>query len=730
MDKVYKHQEVEQKWYELWEKNGFFNPDNLPAANKREPFTIMMPPPNATGILHAGHALFLTLEDIMIRFQRMRGRRALWLPGTDHAAIATQARVEKDIYKKEEKTRHDLGRVELLRRINKFVDEHRTIMVGQMRAMGSSSDWSREAFTLDEKRNRAVNEAFRRFYDLGLIYRGFRIVNWDPKLQTTVSDDEVDWKEETAPLYYLKYGPFTIATARPETKFGDKYVVMHPKDKRYTQYKHHQKIDVEWINGQVTATVIKDEVIDMDFGTGVMTITPWHDTTDFDIAKRHNLDKEQIIDLNGKLLPIAGEFVGMHIKKARPLIVEKLKNKGLIDKIDEQYTHNIAINSRGGGIIEPQILEQWFVAVNRTFILEKSSIKGIASGQEVTLKQLMQHVVKTKQIKFIPSRFEKNYFHWVDNLRDWCISRQIWYGHRVPVWYRGDEIAVGTIPSSDGWKQDEDTLDTWFSSGLWTFSTLGWPEQTEDLKTYHPTDVLETAYEILFFWVARMILMTTALLGAIPFHTVYLHGLVRDERRQKLSKSKADSADPLDLITQFGADALRMALVFGTAAGTDSVLSEDKIRGMRNFTNKLWNIARFLKMNLDLSAQSNLNMIDLSNENTRKNLSNEDKKMLTQLRILSRSVTKAIENYRISRAAEKLYHFIWHEFADKFIEQSKEKLRSNNVEKLSILIYIYQSLLTMLHPFMPFITEEISSQISGGKNKPLIISSWPEEIRY
>lgn len=730
MDKVYKHQEVEQKWYELWEKNGFFNPDNLPAANKREPFTIMMPPPNATGILHAGHALFLTLEDIMIRFQRMRGRRALWLPGTDHAAIATQARVEKDIYKKEEKTRHDLGRVELLRRINKFVDEHRTIMVGQMRAMGSSSDWSREAFTLDEKRNRAVNEAFRRFYDLGLIYRGFRIVNWDPKLQTTVSDDEVDWKEETAPLYYLKYGPFTIATARPETKFGDKYVVMHPKDKRYTQYKHHQKIDVEWINDQVTATVIKDEVIDMDFGTGVMTITPWHDTTDFDIAKRHNLDKEQIIDLNGKLLPIAGEFVGMHIKKARPLIVEKLKNKGLIDKIDEQYTHNIAINSRGGGIIEPQILEQWFVAVNRTFILEKSSIKGIASGQEVTLKQLMQHVVKTKQIKFIPSRFEKNYFHWVDNLRDWCISRQIWYGHRVPVWYRGDEIAVGTIPSSDGWKQDEDTLDTWFSSGLWTFSTLGWPEQTEDLKTYHPTDVLETAYEILFFWVARMILMTTALLGAIPFHTVYLHGLVRDERRQKLSKSKADSADPLDLITQFGADALRMALVFGTAAGTDSVLSEDKIRGMRNFTNKLWNIARFLKMNLDLFSKSNLNITAMSKENTRKNLSNEDKKMLTQLGMLTRSVAKELETYRIASAAEKLYHFIWHEFADKFIEQSKEKLRSNNVEKLSILIYIYQSLLTMLHPFMPFITEEISSQISGGKNKPLIISSWPEEIRY
>ncbi len=474
----------------LWEESGFFNPDNLPKSHKKE-YSVILPPPNVTGTLHLGHALMVVIQDILIRYHRMKGFKTLWLPGTDHAATATQEKVEKDIYKKENKTRYDLGREELLRRIDVFTKESHDTIVNQVKKMGASIDWSREAFTLDEKRNFAVRTAFKKMYDAGLIYRGNRIVNWDPKLGTTISDDEVERIEEKTSFYYLKYGPFTIATARPETKFGDKYVVMHPKDKRYAKYKNGEKLEVEWINGKINATIIKDEAIDMSFGTGVMTITPWHDKTDFEIAQRHGLDFEQIIDLKGKLLPIAGEFSGIHIKKARPLIVEKLKAKGLVEKIDENYIHSVATSERGGGMIEPQILKQWFVDVNKKFKLEKSKIKGIKSGSKTTLKEIMEKTVKGGQIKILPDRFKKIYFHWIENLRDWCISRQLWYGHRIPVWYKGEEIYVGVeSPKGDGWSQDEDTLDTWFSSVLWTFSTLGWPEKNKDLEFFHTTDFL------------------------------------------------------------------------------------------------------------------------------------------------------------------------------------------------------------------------------------------------
>jgi valyl-tRNA synthetase len=717
LPKTYNPKETEDKIYKLWEESGFFNPDNLPgrqAGLPGKPYSIVMPPPNVTGVLHLGHALMLVIEDILIRYHRMLGRKTLWLPGTDHAAIATQAKVEEILYKKEGKTKHDFGRDEFLKRVRDYAKESHDTIVSQIKRMGASCDWSREAYTLDEERTIAVRTAFKKMYEAGLIYRGARIVNWDPKLQTTVSDDEIEWKEEKTPLYYLQYGSFVIATARPETKFGDKYVVMHPDDKRYTHYKNGQKIELEWINGPITATIIKDPIIDMEFGTGAMTITPWHDNTDFEIAQRHNLDKEQIIDFNGKLLPIAGEFAGIHIKKARPLIVEKLKSRGLLVKIDENYIHRVAANSRGGGMIEPQIKEQWFVDVNKKF--EKH-------GQETNLKKLMRDAVESGRIKIIPERFEKIYFHWIDNLRDWCVSRQIWYGHQIPVWYRNSEIYCGlTQPEGEGWQQDPDTLDTWFSSGLWTFSTLGWPsaagkpEKTKDLQTFHPTDVLETGYDILFFWVARMILMTEYLLGDIPFRTVYLHGLIRDKDRQKMSKSKDNIIDPLGVIDAYGTDALRFALIFSTAAGNDIPLAEEKIKGMKHFANKLWNIARFVLANTD----------GLENEKPEV-VTENDKKILETLNNTIDNATKNINNFDLHQAAQEIYQFTWHEFADKYLEQSKDQLANEETKQNTqkVLGYTLMNILKLLHPFMPFVTEEIYSKIPLKKTGLLMVAPWP-----
>lgn len=713
MDKTYDQTKVEEKWYKFWEEQGFFRPEINPTG---KPYSIVLPPPNVTGNLHIGHSLMLVIQDILIRYHRMLGDKTLWLPGTDHAAIATQSKVEQILYDKEERTRYDLGREEFLKRVEEFAQNSHDNIVSQMKVMGASVDWSREAYTLDDKRNLAVREAFNRMYLDGLIYRGETIINWDPKLQTTVSDDELEWKEEPAPLYYLKYGPFIIATARPETKFGDKYVVMHPDDKRYTDYTEGQRIELEWLNGKITATVIKDEVIDMEFGTGVMTITPWHDKTDFEIAKRHNLEFEQIIDFNGKLLPIAGDLAGLHIKKARPLIIEKLKEKGLVEKIEENYTHRIATNYRGGGVIEPQIKKQWMVDVNNEFVLKNSKIEGIPSGSVVSLKGLMRHVVEKGDIKIIPNQFEKTYFHWIDNLRDWCISRQIWYGHRIPVWYRGEEVYCGVNPpEGDGWEQDSDTLDTWFSSGLWTFSTLGWPDETEDLKIFHPTSVMETGYDILFFWVARMILMTTYLLGEIPFKEVFLHGLVRDAQKQKMSKSKGNVIDPLDVTNKYGTDALRIALVFSTAAGHDIPLAEDKIRGMRNFTNKLWNIGRFL---IDFAPEDAKHLSPGSRPDT---TNVDDKDILKQLDEVSEDVTKALGQYRFHDASERLYEFIWHKFADVYIEQSKDR----RADAQPVLEYVFRTSLELLHPFMPFITEELWQKLPH-EGKSIMLAKWPE----
>ncbi len=722
--KPYNPAATEDARYAAWEASGYFTPEQLVADGIVAPnapvFSMVLPPPNVTGTLHTGHAAMLAVEDILARFHRMRGCRTLWIPGTDSAALATQTKVESLIYKKEKRTRYDFTREDFLARVNQFAKESERTILNQVKKMGSSLDWSRYAFTLDERRYRAVTEAFVRMYEAGLIYRGHRIVNWDPKMQTTVSDDEVAYVEETTPFYYLRYGPFTIGTARPETKFGDKYVVMHPDDARYAQYQHGQKITVEWINGTVEATIIKDAAIDPEFGTGVMTITPWHDAVDFAIAERHGLDKEQIIDEQGKLLPVAGEFAGMHIQKARPRIVEKLKEKGLVVRVDERYTHRIATNSRGGGIIEPQIKEQWFVAVNKEFPMPPSRFSTLKEGAPVTLKTIMREAVASGDIRIMPSRFEKIYFRWIDQLHDWCISRQIWYGHRIPVWYRGEERYCGvTPPEGEGWEQDPDTLDTWFSSGLWTLSTLGWPEETEDLATYHPTSVLETGYDILFFWVARMILMTGFLHGEPPFRAVYLHGMVRDEKGRKMSKSLGNIIDPLDLIQKYGADALRLALIIGAAAGNDIKLSEERVRGYKHFANKLWNIARFV-----LSRTEGVSL-----ERDFAAWQEEDRALIAARDALLEEVTEDLTHFRLHLAADKLYHYVWDVFAAQIIEESKPILegadRAAAASRAQLLLHTLDALLRALHPFVPFVTEEIWQSWPHRDRPLLMVARWP-----
>jgi valyl-tRNA synthetase len=718
MDKAYNAKDVEEKLYNSWEQKRYFKPEINP---KGEPFSIVLPPPNVTGTLHIGHAFEDTLQDIVIRYQRMKGKKTLWVPGTDHAPIATQSKFEKDLYKKEKKSRHDFQRSEFVDMIQAFALENQATIINQLRKLGLSLDWSRLSFTFDEKREKSVRTAFKKMYDAGLIYQGERIVNWDPKMQTTVSDDEIEYVTQQDPFYYFQYGPFVIGTVRPETKFGDKYVVMHPKDKRYREYKHGQKIDLEWINGQITATVIKDEAADMEKGSGVMTITPAHSAIDFEIAQRHGLDVEQIIDDRGILLPIAQEFSGEHIKKARPLIVDKLKQKGLVVKIDEHYEHNVATNYRGGGTIEPQIKKQWFIAVNKEFKVEHSKIKGIEKGSKTTLKKLMQHVVSSGQIKVKPARFEKTYFHWIDNLRDWCISRQIVYGHQIPVWHKGQEIFVGIdAPKGGGWTQESDTLDTWFSSGLWSFSTLGWPEETPDLKEFHPNSIMMPGYEILFFWVARMILMSGFLVGEIPFHNVYLHGIVRDKQGRKFSKSLNNGVDPLEMIEKYGTDALRMALVYGAAVGNDVMFDEQKVKGMKHFANKLWNMARFIEMNKVSSSKYQVVSIK-ELEGLAKHKS--DKEWVKKTEELVKDVTKFLDNYQFNLASERLYEFIWHEFADKYIEDVKGRIDENSFLVLSSLFMVQ---LKLLHPFMPFVTEEIY-QTFQGRDKSIMIEKWPQQ---
>jgi len=711
--KPYNHESEEAAAIKLWDTSGFANPDTCVAKGISKPdaetYTIVLPPPNVTGTLHMGHAAMLAIEDILVRYARMQGKRTLWVPGTDSAAIATQSKVEGEIYKKEKKTRYDLGRDELMTRIEAFTEESKNTIINQVRAMGASLDWSRYAYTMDEPRYNAVMTAFVRMFDAGLIYRGNRIVNWDPNLQTTVSDDEIEYVEKKDPFFYFQYGPFVIGTVRPETKFGDKYVVMHPNDERYTQFAHGQKIDLEWINGPITATVIKDEAANMEVGSGVMTITPSHSNIDFEIAQRHNLDIEQVINERGILLPIAGEFAGQHIKKARAAIVEKLQAKGLVVNIDENYVHNVATNSRGGGTIEPQIKKQWFVAVNKK--------ATFPDGKERTLKEWMREAVESEQIAITPERFERIYYHWIDNLRDWCISRQIWFGHRIPVWYKNNEVHCSVEgPGDDSWERDPDTLDTWFSSGLWTFSTLGWPEPSSDVQTYHPTSVLETGYDILFFWVARMILMSGFLVGQVPFKQVYLHGLVRDGQGRKMSKSLGNIIDPLDMVKKYGADATRLSLIIGAQPGNDLKLSEDRVRGYKHFANKLWNVSRFV-------------LESCSGRDISTDLRTPDQSLVEEARAVVSAVSKHMDDFRLDLAADSLYHYVWDRFAAQILEESKPIFKGNDKSLMNSRARALYEVLIMslkaLHPFMPFVTEAIWQKLPKKDSELLMVAQWP-----
>ena len=691
---------TEKRLYEAWEASGFFNPDNLPGDG--DPFTIVMPPPNANGSLHAGHALFITLEDILIRLKRMQGYKALWLPGADHAGFETQVVYEKKL-EKEGRSRFQMDPKDLYNEIYAFTLSNKAHMEGQIRRMGASCDWSREKFTLDEAVVREVQKTFLKMFADDLVYRGNRIVNWCPKHQTSLSDVETTSVEETAPLYYFRYGPFTIATARPETKFGDKYVVMHPDDARYAKWKEGDTLEVEWINGPITATVIKDTAIDMEFGTGVMTITPWHDATDFEIAKRHALPYEQIIDWRGKLLPVAGEFAGMKILDARPKIVEKLAAKGLVEKIDAEYRHAAKHCYKCNAFIEPQVRDQWFVKM-------------------APLAQMAIEAVNAGSVRFVPENYEKIFRYWMENTLDWNISRQIVWGIPIPAWFRhrgsaAEESVVSLEkPEGEGWEPDTDTFDTWFSSGQWPLIMTGFPDG-KDYAAHYPTDVMETGHDLIFKWVPRMVIFGLYLGKKVPFHTVYLHGLVNDAQGKKMSKSKGNVVNPLDLTDKYGTDALRMALVVGNTPGTDLALSEDKVRGYKHFANKLWNIARFV---LEHTGEADM----------KTPLAAPDATLRKEAEDLLAEVTKDIEEYRIYLAAEKLYHYVWHEFADKILEDSKKILQGSDDEakasRRAFLAHTLDAFLRALHPFMPFLTEEIWQSMPTKDAEFLMVACWPE----
>ncbi|MBI2485332.1 valine--tRNA ligase [Candidatus Uhrbacteria bacterium] len=712
--KSYAPGEVEDGLYEVWMKSGFFNPDNLP-DRREEAFSIVLPPPNVTGTLHVGHAAMLAIEDAMVRFARMRGTRALWVPGTDHAAIATQTKVEKNLMKEEMKDpRRELGREEFLKHVAEFAADSHDIIVNQMKKMGCSLDWSREAYTLDEKRSRAVRAAFTRMYNDGLIYQGQRVVNWCPRCQSTLADDEVEYREHSAKLYTFRYGkdfPIAISTTRPETKLGDTAVAVHPDDPRYKKFVG-KEFPVVFAGQQLTIQVVADASVDKEFGTGALGVTPAHSLTDADMARTHHLPLVQVIGEDGRILPsVESGFAGLSVKEAREKVVAWLQSEGLMEK-EEDAVQNLSVCYRCESAIEPLPKTQWFINVNKPFRWGDRKGCGIKADEDVTLKDVMRHVVKTGEVKILPPRFEKIYFHWIDNLRDWNISRQIWFGHRVPVWYRAEETFVGNhAPEGKGWEQDPDTLDTWFSAGLWTLSPLGWPDDTEDLRRFHPTSVLETGYDIIFFWVARMILMTTYLVGEVPFRTVYLHGLVRDEKGRKMSKSLDNVIDPLDTIKAYGADATRLSLLVGTTPGNDLKLSEEKIASYRNFANKLWNIARFILTNEGYASRQSLP----------KTKTRADEWVLGRLSEVIASATGKMERYELSSAAEELRDFTWNEFADWYVEIAKiEK------GKEQILSFVLEQLLILWHPFMPFVTEEIWRRM--GKETLLLVEPWPKSF--
>ncbi len=707
LQKPYDHTAMETTIYEDWDKSGYFNPDNLPETlikkdegGKEETYTIVMPPPNANGSLHAGHGLFVTIQDITMRYHRMQGKRALWLPGADHAGFETQVVYEK-VLEKEGRSRFDMDRDELYKEILAFTLSNKSFMEGQIRQLGASCDWSRALFTLDEKVVKTVYDTFKKLDEDKLLYRGKRIVNWCSKHQTSLSNLETEHVSKKDPFYYFKYGPFTIGTVRPETKFGDKYVVMHPDDARYSAYKHGEKITVEWINGEIEATIIKDVASNPEIGSGVMTITPWHSGVDFEIAKRHGLDIEQVIDERGKLLPIAAEFTGMTIKDARAKIVEKITNKGLVEKIDENYTHEVPVCYKCEREIEPQVKSQWFINMKP---LAEQALKAVAD----------------KRVNILTDQHEKIFNNWLNDIQDWNISRQIVWGISIPAklcnscdsGYVDIENKLTTCEACGGeLVKDNDTFDTWFSSGQWPLATLGYPDN-EDFKKYYPTSLMETGADILFFWVARMVMLGLYRTGEVPFKNVYLHGLVRDGKGKKMSKSKGNVVSPLEISTKYGTDAMRMGLVVGNTPGTDMNLDEQKINGYKKFANKIWNATRFVMENVEDVQGEELNVVD--------------SELYNVWRSKLADITHDLESYRYHLASEKIYDYFWKTFCDEIIETHKARI-NNDDEKASaqrLLKKILREMIITLHPFMPFITETLWQLIKEESDDMLLVTKW------
>jgi valyl-tRNA synthetase len=732
LPKAYVAKDYEDAIYKQWEDSGKFAPCE---DNGKKPFVITMPPPNATGTLHLGHAVMLAVEDIMIRFHRMKGHPTIWVPGTDHAGIATQNKVEKDVLEKEGKTRHDYGREAFIKKIEEFVAGSQDTIRNQTRKMGASCDWTREYYSLDDSLSRTVHSTFKKMFEEGLIYRGDRIVNWCTRCASTISDEEVDYVEKQGKFYYFQYGPFEIATARPETKFGDHIVVVHPDDERYKKY-HGKKIEIDWLGDEpITATVVADEASDPEMGSGVMTATPAHSFVDFDLAKKHGFEVVQMIDEEGKMTEANGPFAGITVEDARETFVKILEKKGLINKIDENYVNNLSVCSRCKTPIQPLISKQWFIDVNHPVNSWDYENLKLEKGNAYSLKQVMLHVVRGEQIEIIPDRFNKTYFQWIENLRDWCISRQLWWGHQIPVWFDPadpDNVKVQEESPGEGWERDSDTLDTWFSAGLFTFSPLKWIDGDDDFKRFHPTQVLETGYDILFFWVARMILMTTYVVGQVPFEKVYLHGLIRTREGKKMSKSDPSTCiDPLEIIPEYGADALRLSLFVGSTPGNDSRLYDEKIAGYRNFVNKLWNVARYILMSVDEDT--------VAKDSVPSTQTLADKWILSRLHDIVESTSKNIKEFRFSQAAEDLYAFTWNDLADWYLEitkiqkavtpsSSKESASdglSSNTDQ--ILMYILRTLLKLWHPFTPFVTEELWKHVrEEGNEDQLMTTEWPE----
>ena len=733
ISKQFDFKKREDEIYKLWEKSGFFNPDNLKLPKNAKNYSIIMPPPNVTGVLHMGSAMMLAVEDLLIRYNRMQGKRTLWIPGTDHAAIATQNRVEKNL-RKEGLTRHVLGREKFLKKVEEFAENSKKTIIKQMRKMGSSCDWSRLAYTMDETRAKAVKVVFKKMYDDGLIYRGKRVVNWCPRCQSTLANDEVEYKPQKSKLYTFKYDknfPFAISTTRPETKLGDTAVAVNPKDKRYVKY-IGKTIQANFLGVTLELKIISDRSVDMDFGTGALGVTPAHSMVDWQMAQKNDLEIVEVIDENAKIKESFGKFSGHTALEAREMIVEKLKKSGLLEK-EEEMENNLSVCYRCETSVEPLQSLQWFINVSKKIARHGKSIKELSSDA------VRRGVFGRKKIKILPERFEKNYFNWMDNLEDWCISRQIWFGHRLPVWYRKKskvesqkskaaeeyEIYVGEkAPDGKGWVQDEDTLDTWFSSGLWTFSTMahkpseisfdknGIKIASKDFKKFHPTAVLETMYDILFFWVARMIIMTTYNVGDIPFQEVYLHGCVRDKFGDKMSKSKPETnIDPLDVCEKYGTDAVRMSLLIGTTPGSDLRVYDEKIEALRNFITKIWNIYRY-----SVTTYPNIKLEKKIAKKDIKTLA--DRWIVSRLHNLTKEVTEDLEGYRFSLAGEKLQNFIWNDLADWYLEISK--FEKNEV----VLGYVINYVIHLMHPFAPFITEGIYGDMTDKKNI-LMVAKWP-----